>query len=196
MIKTWKQLAANLCRAFDKDAERSWTEEERWGIILESTAVPLSLVFLWCQGRQWPSKVLFWALSYPPKLKQEQKTWGEPVRDTEQVFWPSPREVGDGRPRAGTLLSLCLATGISISQCLPVPQAGLAGRVQAGGTHGGSANESCYHPDPELVNHRELGWQRGQGCHLMGRPANTVFKPCPHEVSKTCWARQTDQTVL
>lgn len=110
------------------------------------------------------------------------------------MFWPAVREVGDRHPWARTPLSPCLAVGLSSSQCLAVPQAGPGGRVWAkGGLLGGSANEPFFRPGPELANRRELGWRQGQSCRLTGRLAKTalVFKPCLHEVSKTCWTRQT-----
>lgn len=59
------------------------------------------------------------------------------ARHTEWVFWLSAHEVSDGCPRAQTLLSPCLAAGLSSSQSQAVPQAGLGGRVQLGGTPAG-----------------------------------------------------------
>lgn len=72
-----------------------------------------------------------------PILSPQTKTETEEVKrisHTGWVFWLSAHEASDGHPRAQTLLSPCLADGLSSSQSQAVPQAGLGGRVQHGET--------------------------------------------------------------
>lgn len=70
MVKTQKPLADNLGLHLLK---MGMELDRAVGATWESSALLLALVFLWCQGRQYPSKVIFPTLSYPTRLKQEQK---------------------------------------------------------------------------------------------------------------------------
>lgn len=176
-------------------------EELDWGvkveILLKSMAVPLPLVFLCCEGRKCPSKALFPALSYPPKLQQEWKRRRELGRDTEQPFWPFPHEVCSGHPRTQMLLSPCRAAWRSSSLCLAVPQAGMGGRAQAGATPGWVCKWTVLLSWPtagEMPGAR-LTLGTGLPSHIILKTAiiiiiNTalVFKSWSQEVFKTCWA--------